>query len=466
MRRREHESLTAGPVCPSTRSPRYTCRKLECVFSLGHPSIARLLTIKLGSGHAACIRFNRSGDLLASGRLDGTIVIFDIETNGVARKLRGHTRQDWKCVLWDLQDGSRLRTIRFTAPVFIAELHPNTHLKFVAALFDDQPILVDATEELVVKRNFQSAPKRSQLDMDEATEKILAQDAKQTTTVTTFSPSGDYIIAGTNKGWLNIIETASCQTMFSTHMAGGVITLLRFAPGGRQIVVNSSDRIIRTVHFPDLTGKNVDFGNFRLENDHKYQDIVNRLLWNHVAFSATAEYLVASIHMNHHVYVWETAHNSLNTILEGPTEELSAVEWHPYKPFLAAVGIDSGEVHLWSVIAPQKWSALAPDFAEVEENEEYIEREDEFDVVASEELTKRILRQEDEDIDVLTIDPVKGYGDHQEGGFKMPVLLHQDDEDSEDEIEAIGAGQYRRKSPGRGRDRNTANEATHQNGRR
>ena len=73
---------------------------------------------------------------------DGIIVIFDIETNGVARKLRGHTRQvqslswstndryllsagqDWKCVLWDLKDGSRVRTVRFEAAIFIAELHP------------------------------------------------------------------------------------------------------------------------------------------------------------------------------------------------------------------------------------------------------------------------------------------------------------------------------------------------------
>lgn len=49
--------------------------------------------VLLGSGHATCLRFNRKGDLLASGRVDGTVVIFDIETNGVARKLRGHTRQ-------------------------------------------------------------------------------------------------------------------------------------------------------------------------------------------------------------------------------------------------------------------------------------------------------------------------------------------------------------------------------------
>ncbi|KAI9794045.1 MAG: Retinoblastoma-binding protein 5 [Peltula sp. TS41687] len=51
------------------------------------------LSAHLRSGHATCLRFNRTGDFLASGRVDGTVVIFDIETNGVARKLRGHTRQ-------------------------------------------------------------------------------------------------------------------------------------------------------------------------------------------------------------------------------------------------------------------------------------------------------------------------------------------------------------------------------------
>ncbi|KAL6153521.1 chromatin binding protein [Exserohilum turcicum] len=74
--------------------------------------------------------------------ITGRLLIFDIETNGVARKLRGHTRQvqslswstndryllsagqDWKCVLWDLKDGSRVRTVRFEAAIFIAELHP------------------------------------------------------------------------------------------------------------------------------------------------------------------------------------------------------------------------------------------------------------------------------------------------------------------------------------------------------
>lgn len=99
-------------------------------------------TGSLRSGHSVCVRFNRKGDLLASGRVDGTVVIFDVETNGVACKLKGHTRQiqslswsrngryllsssvDWTCKLWDLQDGSILREVRFEAPVYIAVLHP------------------------------------------------------------------------------------------------------------------------------------------------------------------------------------------------------------------------------------------------------------------------------------------------------------------------------------------------------
>lgn len=107
-------------------------------------------------------------------------------------------------------------------------------------------------------------------------------------------------------------------------------------------------------------------------------------------------------------------------------------------------------MYLWSIISPQRWSALAPDFAEVEENVEYIEREDEFDIHPIEEIHKRRLDLEDEDVDVLTIEPVKG--EFEEEAFRMPVLLDIDDSESEEEIVAVGPGTMRRKSPGEGRE--------------
>jgi COMPASS component SWD1 len=96
----------------------------------------------VGSGHATTLRFNRRGDYLASGRADGKVVIWDLETMGIGLKLHGHFKQiqslswsrcgryllsasqDWRAILWDLQDQSRLRIVKFEAPIYIAELHP------------------------------------------------------------------------------------------------------------------------------------------------------------------------------------------------------------------------------------------------------------------------------------------------------------------------------------------------------
>jgi COMPASS component SWD1 len=86
---------------------------------------------------------------------------------------------------------------------------------------------------------------------------------------------------------------------------------------------------------------------------------------------------------------------------------------------------------------------------------EYIEQEDEFDIHPLDELQKRRLDQEDEEVDVLTVDQMQL---EREGGtkfagpdgiFRMPVLMGVDESDSEDEMVAIGAGQFRRKSTAR-----------------
>lgn len=418
------------------------------------------------SGTAVCLRFNRQGDLLASGTAKGAIAIFDLETHGVARKLRGHTpgRQvqslswsssgryllsssvDWKAILWDLKDGTRIRSINFGAPIFIAELHPTNHLLCAAALYEDQPVLADMTSTAIIKHTLPSAPKRSSYDQDGNSERQAVHDAKNVTTVAAFTPSGTHIITGTTKGWLNVIDANTRTVIYSVRIAQKALLLLRLTAAGRDLLINAADSIIRTIKLPDFDDPKLDPDSIRLDVEHKFQDVVNRLSWNHVAFSSTGDYVMASTLMNHDVYIWERGHGSLVKILEGPKEELGAVEWHPQRPFVAAVGVESGRIYLWSVNTPQRWSALAPDFAEVEENIEYIEKEDEFDIRPIEEIHKRRLDLEDEDVDVLTLDPPKP--GQIATTFRMPVLLDLDASDSEDEVIAVGAGQYRRKSQG------------------
>lgn len=45
-------------------------------------------------------------------QVDGTVVIFDIETNGVARKLQGHTRQ--------------IQSLRYVIEFFLVKSGTNT----------------------------------------------------------------------------------------------------------------------------------------------------------------------------------------------------------------------------------------------------------------------------------------------------------------------------------------------------
>lgn len=270
--------------------------------------------------------------------------------------------------------------------------------------------------------------------------------------MTIFTELGNHILAGTSKGWINIIETQTCKTIHSTRLCNGVVILLRLARNGRDLLVNSSDRVIRTVQMSDLSqlGINLEPSGIKLEIEHKFQDLVNRLSWNHVSFSATGEFVIATTYMNHDIYVWERTRGSIVKILEGPKEELGVVEWHPTKPIVAACGLESGCIYTWSTVTPQKWSALAPDFQEVEENVLYIEREDEYDIHPAEEVHQRRLDLEDEEPDVLMIEPVKG--EIEDDGlqvFRMPVLLDISDSENEDDIVAVGPGTMRKRSPGK-----------------
>jgi COMPASS component SWD1 len=427
------------------------------------------ITHTIRSGHATTLRFNRKGDYLASGRVDGRVVIWDLETMGVASKLRGHNKsitflswsrcgryllstcQGWKAILWDLQDGSRLREVRFRAPAYMAELHPHNHLQFVAALFEEHPLLVDMTDPVDVKRVLPSAPKRSNTEGGAAyKEKQAKEDAKQMTTSAVWHATGDHILAGTNKGRINIIDTRTLEVIYSEKVCAGVITAMRLTSSGRELLINSQDRIIRTFRMPNLAAEDLDPDTIQIPLEHKFQDVVNRLSWNHVTFSASGEYVSASTYNNHELYVWERNHGSLVCMLKDPKEEQGVIEWHPSRALLAACGIETGRIYIWSVVSPQKWSALAPDFAEVEENVEYIEREDEFDIYGQDEIHRRRLDAEDEDVDVLT-DPSRALDDGVAGdAFRMPILFNLGESDSEDEFIAVSTGTMRRRSPGEG----------------
>lgn len=113
---------------------------------------------------------------------------------------------------------------------------------------------------------------------------------------------------------------------------------------------------------------------------------------------------------------------SLIKILEGSNEELIDVKWNYNRCKIGSIGLDSGVIYIWLVQFPQKWSALAPDFVEVEENIDYIEKEDEFDIQDETELNKKRLEEEVMDIDVITKETTDARGfDISQESFVIPI---------------------------------------------
>jgi COMPASS component SWD1 len=56
-------------------------------------------------------------------------------------------------------------------------------------------------------------------------------------------------------------------------------------------------------------------------------------------------------------------------------------QWHPIKSCIAST-TNIGNVLLWHFPSPERWGAFAGGFEELDENVEYEEREDEFDIVS------------------------------------------------------------------------------------
>jgi len=104
--------------------------------------------------------------------------------------------------------------------------------------------------------------------------------------------------------------------------------------------------------------------------------------------------------------------------------------WHPLRPIIASVST-SGVVYIWATNYTENWSAFAPDFTELQENEEYIEREDEFDVIEEDEAeVKKKKGEEDEYVDILTVDKVAAYSSESEDDLWFIPVTPQSDHTS------------------------------------
>ncbi|KAF9348954.1 hypothetical protein BGX26_012689, partial [Mortierella sp. AD094] len=394
----------------------------------------------LEDGPAVTVRFNRRGTLLAAGCSDGTIVVWDFDTRGVSRSLIGHVKtitslswsrngryllsasKDWSCIVWDLLTGIKKHTIRFDTAVLNAQFHPKNNSVFIAALHQEKPVIVDFTNG--VKRLPILQTGSNQEDSSEQNTTTTSTGQTQWILVVTFDRQGKKIYTGSSRGQISVIDTET-RTSFDLQLirefrpTTSAIKNIQFSRKGKQIVVNANDRMIRLFEIKEDGPP---------EQIHKFQDLVNRIQWNQCCFSSDSDYVIGgSAHQaEHNIYIWDKIGGNLVKILEGPKEPLEDLSWHPIRPIVASVS-SYGTIHIWATNYQENWSAFAPDFKELEENIDYEEREDEFDIVPEEEASKRKHDDEDVLVDVTTIEKINPFNDSdsedgEEETFYLPLL--------------------------------------------
>jgi hypothetical protein len=109
----------------------------------------------------------------------------------------------------------------------------------------------------------------------------------------------------------------------------------------------------------------------------------------------------------HILHVWLKSSGTLEKFLEGPKEGLRHFTWHPTLPNVISTTA-VGNTYFWEPTYPQLWSAFAPKFIELEENVEYMEKEDEFDVIIPDQNQKNLanskaIEGEDDIIDIESV---------------------------------------------------------------
>ncbi|KAJ7949467.1 Retinoblastoma-binding protein 5 [Quillaja saponaria] len=404
-------------------------------------------------GVMKCIAFNRRGTLLAAGCSDGNCIIWDFETRGIAKELRdkdcvaavtsvcwskyGHrilvSAADKSLALWDVLSGERIKRMVLQQTPLQARLHPgsSTPSLCLACPLSSAPMIVDLNTGSTTVLPVSNLETCSEL-APSSRNKLSDGTPSYSPTAACFNKYGDLVYVGNSKGEILIIDYKRIQICAVVPISGGaVVKNMVFSRNGQYMLTNSNDRTIRIyenllplkdeIRTLDRLSENINdldgveklkaLGSKCLTLFREFQDSITKIHWKAPCFSGDGEWVVggSASKGEHKIYIWDRA-GHLVKILEGPKEALIDLAWHPVRPIVVSVSL-AGVVYIWAKDYTENWSAFAPDFKELEENEEYIEREDEFDLNPETENVKESDVNEDEEIDIVTVEKDAAFSD-------------------------------------------------------
>ena len=207
-----------------------------------------------------------------------------------------------------------------------------------------------------------------------------------------YSKSARHVFVANNRGVITVVETATMDIVQALKVPDAtVVKRIELSKDGLKLLVTSNARALNSYDVAEPDASSPSKGQMShtagvLRASTTYLNATHRSQWAAAAYTSDGAYVVgASAGSSHELHVWETNSGALVRILQGgaDTKGITQIAPHPLRSLVVAVGAN-GTLYVWSKSYVENWSAFDPEFHEVKENEVYVEREDEFDLIADE----------------------------------------------------------------------------------
>ncbi len=373
-----------------------------------------------------CIaRFNPNGTILATGSQLGYVSLWDTSTWDLVHTLYVHVAQitnlcwsqdgrilvaaskDWSVSRWLLTDIDNPVIIRTNMPVVHCmilydsmdsprcDAAQQEHVDILSIPLYGQPVIYRIME------SDQGAKQYTPIHVLKFEDADFDNPLERQYTCAALTHQQDRLFLGTARGMVFVMDPHKAFRILHTCRVSQFKAPIKEVLVDQRdlfLVINCADRIVRTYLLSTDENENP-----LLQIENKFQDLVSRTLWSRAMFTPDGEFIVTGSggKPSHDLFIWDRHNGNLLHILQGSKETMDDFDWHPRKPLIASVTCQ-GFVYIWTTVKKENWSAFAPGFEELEENIEYEEREDEYDIYPEKEDDFKI-ENIDEQVNIVTL---------------------------------------------------------------